>query len=139
MAKVVVKAAYLALGGTDISAQCDSIELSFDAAKVTTTNFGSAGWEESLQGIRSATLNFQLKMDSDLSGIEKTIWDAAIHATTNTLTFEVRRDSGSVSTSNPKWTGTAIILQAGPVLKLGEALGKSYAWSVTGAVTRATS
>lgn len=139
MAKVVVKAAYLALGGTDISSQCDSIELSFDADKVTTTNFASSGWEESLQGIRKATLNFQLKMDSDLSGIEKTIWDAAVHATTNTLTFEVRRDSGSVSTSNPKWTGTAIILQAGPVLKLGEALGRSYSWSATGAVTRATS
>ena len=85
MAKTVVKAAYLSLGGTDISSQCDSIELSFDAAKVTTTNFGSSGWEESLQGIRNATLNFQLKMDSDLSGIEKTIWDTAIHATTNTL------------------------------------------------------
>lgn len=139
MAKTVVKAAFLSLGGTDISAQCDSIELSFDAAKVTTTNFASSGWEESLQGIRNATLNFQLKMDSDLSGIEKTIWDTAIHATTNTLTFEVRRDAAVVGATNPKWTGTVIVLQAGPVLKLGEALGRSYAWSVTGAVTRATS
>lgn len=139
MAKVVVKAAYLALGGTDISSQCDSIEVTFDAEKVTTTNFGSAGWEESLQGIRNATLNFQLKMDSDLSGIEATIWAAAVHATTNTLTFEVRRDAASVGSTNPKWTGTAIILQAGPTLQLGQALGRSYSWSCTGAVTRATS
>lgn len=139
MAKVVTKAAYLALGGTDISSQCDSIELTFDAEKVTTTNFGSAGWEESLQGIRNATLNFQLKMDSDLSGIEATIWAAAVHATTNTLTFEVRRDAAAASASNPKWTGTAIILQAGPTLQLGQALGRSYAWACTGAVTRATS
>lgn len=139
MAKIVIKAAYLALGGTDYSAQCDSIELTVEADDVAVTNFGSGGWKESLQGIKNATLNFQLKQDADLSGFDAAVWAVLIHATTNTLAFEVRQSSGSVSTANPKFTGSTLVIQSGVSLKLGEAFGRSFAWPVTGAVTRATS
>lgn len=140
MSKLVIKAAYLALGGTDYSAQVKSVELSIDAPEVETTNMASAGWTEVLQGIRKASLNIEFVMDSDLSGIEATVYAAFIHATTNTLTFEVRESSASVGATNPKFTGT-VLLTKPLALKLGvgEALTASVNWPVTGAVTRATS
>lgn len=139
MAKKVIKAAYLALGGTDYSSYADSAELSLDADAVDTTTFGSGGVKEFLQGLRSGKLNASFKLDADLSGLDAALYAAYNHATTNTLTFEVRADSGSVSTSNPKWTGTVLVTTYGPMLKLGEASARTVDFQVTGAVTRATS
>lgn len=139
MAKKVIKAAYVALGGTDYSAYMKSAELAMEADEVDTTTFGDAGNKTYLQGLRGAKLTMETLLDADLSGLDAALYTAYNHASSNTLTFEVRADSGSVSTSNPKWTGSVIVTQYGPMLKLGEASGRSLSFTVTGAVTRATS
>lgn len=139
MAKKIIKAAYLSLGGTDYSANIKSAELAMDADEVETTTFGDAGNKTYLQGLRGAKLTVELLLDSDLSGLDAALYAAYIHATTNTLAFELRSDSAAVGSTNPKWTGTVIVTQYGPMVKVGEAHGRSLSFTATGAVTRATS
>lgn len=137
MAKRVIKTAYLALGGTEYSSQFDSIELSLEADEVDATTFGSGGVKEFLQGLRSAKLTANAKMDADLSGLDAAIYAVYNHASANTMTFEVRAENTTVGATNPKWTGSVLITQYGPMVKLGEIHGRSFSFTVTGAVTRA--
>lgn len=138
MAKKVVKAAYLALGGTDYSAQIKGVELQIDAPEVDVTNMGSGGWNETLQGIKSGSLRIDFIKDADLSGLDAAIW-AAITGSSGQLAFEVRLDSGAVAPANPKYTGTVSITQWMPVAgQVGAAFGGQVTWPTTGAITRAT-
>lgn len=139
MAKKVIKAAYLALGGTDYSAYLESAELTLDADAADVTTMGSGGVKEFLQGLRSGKLSASFKLDADLSGLDAALYSAYNHATTNTLTFELRADSASVGSTNPKWTGTLLVNSYAPVVKLGEVSMRSIDFQTTGAVTRATS
>jgi hypothetical protein len=89
--------------------------------------------------MKSASVTIDFKLDSDLSGLEKTIWDIYDHATTNTLAIEFRKSSSAIGVTNPEWQMTVVVTKPiNPDVKLGEALGRSVTWRVTGAVTRAT-
>lgn len=136
MAKIVIKAAYVDLGGTQYDAQVKSAELSFDAPEVDVSNMDSGGWAEILQGIRSGKLSIEFVKDADLSGLDSAVWTAATGA--GTLTFEIRLQDAAVGATNPKYTGTVVVTQWSPVGgKVGDAFGGSVTWPVTGAITRA--
>lgn len=140
MSKIVIKAAYLALGGTDYSANAKNIELQLEGPEVDVTNMGSGGWQEVLQGIKKGTVQLDLLIDADLSGIELAIYAVFNHATANTMTFEIRESNAGVSAANPKFTGTLLITKPLALgLKVGEALAQQVSWPTTGAVARATS
>lgn len=138
MAKAVITSTYVALGGTDYSAQVASADLAIAIDAVETTNMGSGGDREYLPGLRGKTLNVTFVKDGDLSGLDAAVFTAIAGA--GTLSFEVRRTSSSVSATNPKYTGTCVITGWSPI---NGAVGARYegqiSWTVTGALTRATS
>lgn len=139
MAKKVIKNAFFSLGGTDISGQLDSIEFQVQADEVEVTNFDSAGWQEVLQGIKKGSINLNFKADADLSGIHKTIWDAFVHATTNTLAYVLKQDDATVTTANPQFSGNVLVKDYMLNLQLGQAFGGQMSFPLSGAPTRATS
>lgn len=137
MAKQVIKNAFLTLGATDYTAQIESIELSVEADKQVVTNMDSAGWEESLQGIKSGSLTVNMKMDADLSGFFAALWAVFIHATTNTWAAVLKREDAATSAANKKYTFNVLVTQAGLNLSVGQAFGRSFTFPITGAVTPA--
>jgi len=139
MAKVVIKNPYLSLGGTDYSAYVESVELPLEAEDVDLTTGGSAGWHEGGQGIKRGNVTFNLRMDSDMSGFNAAIFAVFNHATVNTWAFEIRQQNAAVSTTNRKYTGTLLVIQAGLSLKVGGAFEKSFTLPTTAAVAEATS
>ena len=137
MAKQVIKNAFLTLGGTDYTAQIESIELSVEADKQVVTNMDSAGWEESLQGIKSGSITVAMKMDADLSGFFAALWAVFIHATTNTWAAVLKREDAATSASNKSYSFSVLVTQAGLNLSVGQAFGRSFTFPITGAVTAA--
>lgn len=137
MAKQVIKAGYVTLGGTDYSAQLDNAALNIEIETGDSTNFAGSGWKEFLPGLKSFGLELNFKKDADLSGLDAAIQTAIDGA--GTLAFAIRLSSGAISTSNPEYTGTVVITSwmQGPG-QLGQIFGGSVTWQGTGAITRDT-
>src|SRR3954464_7063199 len=111
MAKQVLLASYIALGGTDLSTYCSKIELTLEGESKDSTTFGSGGWHEELSGIKSASLALTFKQDVAAAAIDSIMFP--LFGTV--VTFETRASSTSVSTSNPKYTGSINIKQWNPI------------------------
>lgn len=137
MAKSVMLASMLMVGGTDISAYCSRIEFSVEAESKDSTTFGSGGWHEELAGIKSGSLAVTFKQDMAVSALDSILW--AIFATQPT--FEVRMNNGARSTANPAYTGNINLRQYAPISgSVGDtAETGGLTWPTTGPVTRQTS
>lgn len=137
MAKAVVTATFLTLGGTDRSALASSVTLSMSAPEVDVTNFDSAGWKEFLAGLKEADLSIDWKKDADLSTLDSQLWTAFSAGTS--LAFVIRLSDAAIGPTNPSYSGSVLISNHSPIQNaVGDAYGGSATYKVTGAVTRAT-
>jgi hypothetical protein len=135
MAKQVLLQSYISIGGTDLSAYCSKIELNVEVEEKDTTTFGSAGWHENLGGIKSGSLALTFKQDVAASALDSILWP--LFGTV--ATFETRLNSSAVGTSNPKYTGSALVRQHNPIAgSVGDVAEFSVTFPTTGAITRAT-
>lgn len=136
MPKQVMLASMLILGGTDISAYCSRIEVSFEAESKDTTTFGSGGWHEELSGIKSGSIAVTLKQDVSAAALDSILWPWF----GTVQTFEVRMNNGARSTSNPAYTGSVNVRQYNPITgSVGDtAETGGLTWPITGAPTRTT-
>ena len=135
MAKSVMLASVLILGGTDISTYCSRIEVSFEAESKDTTTFGSGGWHEELSGIKSGSIAVTFKQDVAAAALDSILWP--LFGTTPT--FEVRMNSAVVGASNPKYTGNVNMRQYNPISgSVGDtAETGGLTWPITGVPVRA--
>lgn len=136
MAKSVMLASMVIIGGTDLSTYCSRIEFSIEAESKDTTTFGSAGWHEELSGIKSGSLALTFKQDVAASALDSILFP--LFGTVATM--EVRMANGARSTSNPAYLSSVNIRQYNPISgSVGDtAETGGLTWPTTGAVTRAT-
>jgi len=129
----VVLGGFIELNSVDYSAYCESWEPS---------------WELETQEVRTFDANFVQKE----AGMENHSFTATfVDNTTYTLVqaldaiagtkvaFELRYDDGTVTASNPKWTGNCIVPRAAPPATQGDVARFSVTFQVDGAATMATS
>lgn len=137
MAKSVMLASFLSIGGTDVSSYCSRIELSFEAESKDTTTFGSGGWHEELSGIKSGTVSVTFKQDMAAAALDSILWP--LFGTVQT--FEARMSNAAVGANNPKYTGSLNLRQYNPITgSVGDtAETGGLTWPITGAPNRATS
>lgn len=135
MAVFALTSQYIALNGADRSADVKSAVLTVDAAQLDTTDFASSGWTETIGGLKSGTLAIEFQDDVANTALDSILWPLL----GTVVTFEVRATSSSVSTSNPKWTGSVLITGHSIGGAVGELAMKSLTFPTTGTVTRATS
>jgi hypothetical protein len=137
MAKSVMLASMLIVGGTDISAWCSRIEFSVEAESKDATTFGSGGWHEELSGIKAGSVAVTFKQDMALAGLDSVLWP--LFGTQPT--FEVRMSNGARSTTNPAYTGNVNLRQYAPISgSVGDtAETGGLTWPTTGPVQRQTS
>ena len=133
MAIIAVKATDVELGGTDYSAQIASATLTVDVEALDTTTFTTSGWKSHVGGLKSATLNLELKRDTDLSGLQAYIW-------TNlgvVVTFSLLVDGDSaIAAGNPEFQGSVLITQESIGAQVGQLMSNSLSFPVSGAITR---
>jgi len=110
-----------------------TLEISYD--DVDTTAFGDSV-RTRIAGLGDATVNISWNQDYGSSEI-----DATFNGIVGTVVaFELTPTSGSVSATNPKYTGSVLVSSYTPIAaEIGALSTITTSWPVTGAITRATS
>lgn len=136
MAKMVLLNQMLLLNGTDVSAYCTKAELSIDAENKDVTTFGSAGWKESIGGLKSGTLAIEFQDDYAVSALDSILWPLL----GTVVTFEVRPTNAARGTSNPAYTGSVLVTNHDAIKGgVGDDATVSISLPTTGAILRQTS
>lgn len=124
------------VAGTDFSDHLSSVELPVSVNELDTTNFGSSGWNETIGGLKSATVSLNFHQDFASSQVDSVLW-SNLGAS---VAIVVKPTSGSVSSTNPSFSFSAVVTDVKPIAaSVGDLAVQSVSWPVTGAITRATS
>lgn len=136
MAKFVVTNPVIVVAGGTVSSSAANCTVSVEAANVTTTNFGSNGWEESISGIKSGSFDVEWHQDFASGAVDATFWPLL----GGTAAVVVRPGgTAAISATNPEYRFTVNVNQWNPIdSAVGDLATVSTSWPITGAVTRAT-
>ena len=136
MATRVLKNAYLLVNSVDLSAHVNQISFSasLDAVEDTAMADNSRSY---LPGLRNGTFTVNFNADDAAGAVSASLW--TVYTGGAAVAFEVRNDAGSVTTTNPKYTGNCILTDYSPVDgSVGDLNTNAATFQITGDVTRAT-
>ncbi|MFD7224832.1 hypothetical protein ACFV9P_28090 [Streptomyces sp. NPDC059892] len=134
MAKMVLLAAFVSIGGTDLSDYARKAELSVEVEDKDVTTYTSLGWKQVLGGLKSGELGLEFLQDVAATRIDSIMWPLL----GTVVPFVVRLDSSAVSASNPQYSGSVLINGWNPIEgSVGDEASVSVGYPTSGAVTRA--
>ena len=135
MAKFVLTDASLVINSVDLSDHVASVTLELNSEEIDTTAFGSTFMSKT-GGLKSGTLSIDFQQDFASSEVDQTMFP--LFGTTTT--FVLKATSGSVSATNPSYSGSILVTQHIPVANaVGELATMSVSFPTSGTITRATS
>lgn len=136
MPKQVATNVVVKIGGVDLSAFVSNVSLSSSADAIETTNFSSGGARERVSGLKDNSVTIDFMNDYAAASVEATVFPL-IGSTA--IAFEILPNGTAVSATNPRYTGSLIVVDWTPVNgAVGELLTASVTWPITGAITKAT-
>ena len=134
MAKFVATDYKVTINGGTVSSSLASVELPIEIDEQETTAFGSE-WRTRIAGLKSGSITLEFHQDFAAGAIDATLWPLL---GTN-ATVVVVPTSGTVTASNPSYTGTFLVTQYTPYAStVGDLATVSVSWPLSGALTRAT-
>src|SRR5215471_579422 len=112
MAKTVLKNPILTINGVDLSDHCShvTIDSTFDSVDVTT--FGSV-YKQVLQGMGDGRMTFSFFQDFAAGSVDATLW--ALSQSGATFPVTVKPTNAAVSTTNPRYDMTGVLLSYNPI------------------------
>ena len=123
---------------SDITSYVTSIELPLAIDVKENTNMGSGGYKSQIAGIKSAEIKLGLNQDFAASALHALLWTTIGFGTTAYI--DVKATSASRSATNPSYVFAFILSQYTPIMgSVGDKLGLTVSWPVTGAFTALTS
>ncbi|MGW1295160.1 hypothetical protein [Streptomyces sp. NPDC002533] len=135
MAKMVLLAAFVSLGGNDLSDRARKAELTVEVEDKDVTTYASQGWKEVLGGLKSGELSLEFLQDAAAAEIDSIMWPLL----GTVQPFAVRLDNAAKSTSNPEWTGNVLVKAWNPIEGgVGDEASVSVSYPTSGAVDRVT-
>jgi len=134
MAKFAATDYDIRINGSDFSTNLNSVELSQEADDLETTAFGSS-WRTRIGGLKQASLTLNFMQDFGAGSV-----DATLNPLLGSIaTVVIKPTSGTVNSTNPTYTMTALVTQYSPFASsVGDIATLSVTWPVSGSVTRAT-
>lgn len=136
MAKFVATGTKVSLNGVDYSSSCARAELVINAAEVTTTDFGSAGWTEVIGGLKSGSVSLDFHADFG-AGAVSTLFQPLV-GTIGTVVL-IAANGTAASATTPAYTATVLINSFTPIAgAVGDLSTFSVTFPTTGAVSYAT-
>ena len=134
MAKFVATDYKVTINGGTVSSSLASVELPIEIDEQETTAFGSE-WRTRIAGLKSGSITLEFHQDFAAGALDSILWP--LLGTNATVT--VVPTSGTVTSSNPSYTGTFLVTQYTPYAStVGDLATVSVSWPLTGALTRAT-
>jgi len=136
LAKFIATGTQVSLNGSDISSSCARAELVINAAEVTTTDFGSAGWTEVIGGLKSGTVSLDFHSDFGSGAVSALFQDLV--GTIGTVTL-IAGNGTAASATSPQYSAEVLINSFTPAAgAVGDLSTFSVSFPTTGAVTYAT-
>ncbi len=134
MAKFVATDYKVTINGTNLSTSLASVELPIEIDEQETTAFGSE-WRTRIAGLKSGSITLEFHQDFAAGALDSILWPLL---GTN-ATVVVVPTSGTVTSSNPSYTGSFLVTQYTPYAStVGDLATVSISWPLSGALTRAT-
>jgi hypothetical protein len=134
MAKFAATDYDIKINGSDFSVNLNSVELSQEADDLETTAFGSS-WRTRIGGLKQASLTLNFMQDFGAGSV-----DATLNPLLGSIaTVVIKPTSGTVTSTNPTYTMTALVTQYSPFASsVGDIATLSVTWPVSGSVVRGT-
>jgi hypothetical protein len=134
MAKFAATDYKVTINGTNLSTNLNSVELSIESDDLETTAFGSE-WRTRVGGLRTGSVTLSFLQDFGAGAV-----DATLFPLFNTIaTVVIVPTSGTVTSTNPSYTATALVNQYMPFASsVGDIATLSVTWPTSGTITRAT-
>ena len=136
MAKFIATGTKVTLNGSDISSSCARAELVINAAEVTTTDFGSAGWTEVIGGLKSGQVSLDFHSDFGAGAVSALFQNLV--GTIGTVVL-IAANGTAASATTPAYTATVLVNSFTPIAgAVGDLSTFSVTFPTTGAVSYAT-
>jgi len=134
LAKFVATDYKVTINGGTVSSSLASVELPIEIDEQETTAFGSE-WRTRIAGLKSGSITLEFHQDFAAGALDSILWPLL---GTN-ATVVVVPTSGTVTATNPSYTGTFLVTQYTPYAStVGDLATLSVSWPLSGALTRAT-
>lgn len=134
MAKFVTTDYSVTIASTDFSSSIAAVTLEITTDEQETTAFGNTA-RTRIAGLKDASLTIDWHQDFGSGSVDETLFPLLGSA----VEFTILPQGGTVSATNPSYTGTAIVTQYSPLdSSVGDLATFSVTWPVSGEVTRAT-
>ncbi len=136
MANRVITNAYVLINSVDLSTSVRQVTLNYSAEQQDDTAMGDSA-RSRIPGLKDWSLDIEFFQDYAASKVDATLFSLIGAAP---FAIEIRGDSGSVSATNPKYTGNATLESYQPVAgTVGENQMAPVRLMGVGTLTRATS
>lgn len=133
---MVLTAAYFKIASTDLMSYTSKVEITAEVEEQDVTTFASLGWKEVLGGIKSGNIAADFLNDMTDNLLDEVMW--GLFGTV--ATFEARAQSATVTSSNPKYTGSCLVKSWAPISgSVGDVNKQSVTFPTSGVITRGTS
>jgi hypothetical protein len=134
MAKFVATTVTTTINGVDYSSSLAQVELSIESDDVETTAFGS-DWRTRIGGLKQASITLSFHSDFGAGAIDSVLYPLM----SSLATVVIKPTSGTVSATNPTYTGTFLVNSYSPIAaSVGDLATFDVTWPASGTVTRAT-
>jgi hypothetical protein len=135
MAKLVLTNASVSIAGTDLSTSITNITLETKYDIIETTTFGNTS-KTRIAGLADNQITLDFTQDYGASSVESTIYPLL-----GTLTTVIIQPvAGSATTTNPKYTVSALVSDWTPLKGgVGQLATASVTWPISGTITKAFS
>lgn len=134
MAKFVATDYAITIGTANFSSAIAAVTLDISTDEQETTAFGDT-YRTRIAGLRDASLTIDFHQDFAAGAVDATLFPLLGSA----VSFSIKPTSGTVTATNPSYSGTALVTQYQPFAgSVGDLATLSVTWPVTGQVTRGT-
>jgi hypothetical protein len=140
MGKFVLTSVTTTINGVNFSDHLNSVSIDLSSDEVETTAFGGSGFRTRVGGLKDASITLSFHNDFGTTGsdaVDSTIYNLF----GSNATVVVTPTSGSVSPSNPSYTGVFLVSQVNPISgSVGDLATRDLTWPVAGTagITRGT-
>ena len=135
MAKFVATDVKVLINNVNLSDHIAQVSLEQTSDEIETTAFGTEWRQRVGGGLKDASISIDFHQDFGASSVDATL--SPLFGSIATVV--VTPTSGSVSATNPSFTGTFSVVQYSPVASsVGDLATLSVSWPSAGTVTRGT-
>jgi hypothetical protein len=134
LAKFVATDYKVTINGGTVSSSLASVELPIEVDEQETTAFGSS-WRTRIAGLKSGSITLEFHQDFAAGALDSILYPLL----GSNATVVVVPTSGTVTASNPSYSGTFLVTSYTPYAStVGDLATVSVTWPLTGELTRAT-